>query len=374
MRRYSVFALVFLLLAGTAYADQRPVFIEGIRALGMGGGGVALADDDSVQFYNPAGLILLEESKIVFPHFAGQFNHEMFSNVSYLSDKADAMDEFDINQAIVDDLTDMEFNAVFEFGMAYLDPGISVGVYTPLLFDLDLNESLFMPEAELYLGYDVITMFSHAAPLGESDASYGVNLKLVRRAYIYEDKNILQYADMEGDYINDRMTSGSWGAGLDVGFLLPSGEDKRYAVVVQDLFTRLKGDTYRPNVKIGAMWEMDWELFGVVKEPVVVLDVVDLIGDDDKIPIWHSSIKKWTKDDYRDSLSLYLKRTHLGLESSPLPYAKLRVGIGQGYPSLGTSLDIKSLHLGYALFGKEFGVYPGSNGRYFHKFSLVCMF
>jgi hypothetical protein len=216
-------------------------------------------------------------------------------------------------------------------------------------------------------------MVTKAGLLADSDTAWGINLKLIRRAYVYENKNLLQYADMDGDYLSDRAKS-YWGAGIDVGFIKPVGEDKKVALVVQDLFTRLRGDTYRPNLKLGAVWDGGWNMFGLIKDAVIVADVVDIIGDDDEIPIWHNPIKKWTIDDLRDSFSLYLKRTHIGIESTPASILKLRMGFGQGYPSVGTTLDLGALNIDYALFGKEFGVYPGSMGRYYHKFAIAVVF
>jgi len=354
-------------------AGQRPAFIEGIRPLGMGGGFIALADDENVQFYNPAGLALFEEGKVLFPYLGGQLNSGFVDNIKYIDDQSTKFEDIDLNQSIVDDLTDMEFNAKFESGLAYLNPGFGLGLYETAILDLNLDEALFIPEAELYLGYDIITMVSKASTFADSDAAWGVNFKLIRRAYVYENKNLLQYSDMDGDYLSERAV-GYWGMGFDVGFMAPLGEDKQVALVAQDLFTRLRGDTYRPNLKIGMAWDGGWNAFGLIKDAVLVADVVDIIGDDDEIPMWHNPVKKWTMDDMRDSLSLYLKRTHIGIESTPASILKLRMGFGQGYPSFGTSLDLGSLGVDYALFGKEFGTYPGSMGRYYHKFAIALVF
>lgn len=64
----SVFAVVFALLpAGVAWAEQDPVGTAammdigvGARALGMGGAFIAVADDASAFYYNPAGLAFVE--------------------------------------------------------------------------------------------------------------------------------------------------------------------------------------------------------------------------------------------------------------------------------------------------------------------------
>ena len=60
----------------------------GARALGMGGAFVALADDASASYWNPAGLALLERGELLFMHseqFGSLANHDYFGFVQPLA-------------------------------------------------------------------------------------------------------------------------------------------------------------------------------------------------------------------------------------------------------------------------------------------------
>jgi long-subunit fatty acid transport protein len=60
----------------------------GARAEAMGGSFVAMADDGTCLFYNPAGMELLEQNQVVFTHteWAVDIKHEFFGYVQRLGD------------------------------------------------------------------------------------------------------------------------------------------------------------------------------------------------------------------------------------------------------------------------------------------------
>lgn len=88
--------LLLLLLAGTAlpgragdnkYAGEFLKIGVGARALAMGGAFVAVADDASAAYWNPAGLAGLSRSELLFmhsEHFGSQANHDYFGFVQPL--------------------------------------------------------------------------------------------------------------------------------------------------------------------------------------------------------------------------------------------------------------------------------------------------
>jgi hypothetical protein len=55
--------LVFLFGTGVILAEDA-VFIEGVRSIGMGGAFVAVADDEELLFFNPAGLVNIDDSRL----------------------------------------------------------------------------------------------------------------------------------------------------------------------------------------------------------------------------------------------------------------------------------------------------------------------
>lgn len=92
VKRTSVLLIVWLLFAPTAHATKLAgEFLAtgfGARALGMGGAFASIADDASAVYWNPAGLIQLEQSQILFMHserFGNLVDYNCFSLARPLS-------------------------------------------------------------------------------------------------------------------------------------------------------------------------------------------------------------------------------------------------------------------------------------------------
>jgi hypothetical protein len=74
--------------AGDKYAAEFLRLGVGARALGMGGGFVAIADDASALYWNPAGLARLESAEMLFMHaeqFGSVANHDFIGFAQPLS-------------------------------------------------------------------------------------------------------------------------------------------------------------------------------------------------------------------------------------------------------------------------------------------------
>ena len=81
--------LIFIIfLDNIAYSDV-PYFFEGARPLGVGGAFVAVADDENVIFYNPAGLSLINNKIINFSMGRNKSNNKNWKkyNISFANRK-----------------------------------------------------------------------------------------------------------------------------------------------------------------------------------------------------------------------------------------------------------------------------------------------
>jgi hypothetical protein len=94
IKKISVVVIFLILLCspvwGAKYAGEFLSLGVGAKALGMGGAFVAICDDGSAGYWNPAGLQQMREKEIIFMHaetFGSLLNHDFLSYVLPLRDE-----------------------------------------------------------------------------------------------------------------------------------------------------------------------------------------------------------------------------------------------------------------------------------------------
>lgn len=223
----SLSVLLSLLWVSPAGADKfAGEFLRlgvGARALGMGEAFVAVADDASAPYWNPAGLVFLPQRQVLFMHaeqFGDIINHDFISfamplegqgvlavsvvrlgvdNIPVTSEIRPTPEE-DVGADGVPDSGDEKDGE----GNGKFDPG------EPFILRLHQHEILWKSDAE----YAVF--FSYAQRLGEK-LSLGGNFKLVTQ-------RLLGLAS-------------SFGMGLDAGLLYEAAESLTLGLKVSDLTT-----------------------------------------------------------------------------------------------------------------------------------------
>ncbi len=202
----------------------------GARALGMGEAFVAVADDASAPYWNPAGLAYLDSRQVLFMHaeqFGDVINHDFISFAMPLDDR-DALsvsvirlgvDNIPVTAGIrPDSLEDVGADGILDpdnpdegEGNGRFDPG------EPFILRLHQNEVLWASDAEYAI------FFSYAKRIGEK-LSVGGNFKLITQ-------RLLGLAS-------------SFGIGLDAGALYQATGHLMLGVRVGDFTTtRLFWDT-----------------------------------------------------------------------------------------------------------------------------------
>jgi hypothetical protein len=236
--RYSPFvrlffpAVLFLTIAspcrGDKYAGEFLRIGVGARALGMGEAFVAVADDASAPYWNPAGLVNLAERQVLFMHaeqFGDAINHDFISFAMPL-DEEGAVGVSVIrmgvdNIPVTADIRPTLEEDVGEDGIPNTgDDGEKDGKFgpgEPFILRLHQDEILWKSDAE----YAV--MFSYARRLNDR-VSLGGNFKLVTQ-------RLLGLAS-------------SFGVGLDAGLLYRASDDITLGLRAGDFTTtRLFWDT-----------------------------------------------------------------------------------------------------------------------------------
>ncbi len=288
------------------YAGEFIATGVGARALGMGGAFVAIAEDVTAGYWNPAGL-----TQLGYPQISGMYA-ERFArliNYNYGAAAFPAGPKTSLGLSIirlgVDDIpvTALQRNDL-ELGAIYDNNKIN----TPYVVKT-INDA----EWAFYLTY---------AKIASKKLAWGSNIKIVT-------KNI-------GD-------NSAWGLGFDVGFLYRALPNLNIGVNLQDITTTLLAwDTGRreaiiPTVKSGVAYIWDVPFFTGRIIPAFDMDI--------------------RFENRRYSAQFNLGRmsfdTHFGIEYELKHLVALRLGSDIGYFSAGAGIKLPKLNIDYAFLSHD---------------------
>ena len=198
LKTYTFLLLVLLVTLGSAqttrkYSNEFMNIGVDAAALGMSNAVVSHTADVNSGYWNPAGLVHLEDNQLALMHssyFANIANYNYLAFAKPLDDKSSVgislirfgVDDIMDTTQLIDDQGNINYDRISLFSAA--DYGLSV---------------------------------SYARSLPIDGLSYGVNAKVIRRII--------------GDFAK------SWGFGLDLGVQFQSNNDWKFGVMVRDITT-----------------------------------------------------------------------------------------------------------------------------------------
>jgi hypothetical protein len=216
----------------TKYAGEFLKIQVGARALGMGGAFVAVADDATAPYWNPAGMVYLPYREVIPQHqekFGNLANHDYVGAVFPLGGPPGRNAALGIGllRFAVDDIPITPRPGALRPGFDFLDygpdgddttpdPGQSDGIWQP-------GEKLLIDPDDLYMASssDLAGMIGYARQHGRRWA-FGGNVKFVRQSIP---------DTLPGEHVT------SFGAGLDVGVLYMPSDAITLGAVVHDATT-----------------------------------------------------------------------------------------------------------------------------------------
>jgi len=228
----------------------------GARAIGMGSAFVALANDGTAGYWNPAGLSEINYPQVILMH-ANRFSGEV--NYDYLSVSLPWNDKNAIGISVIrlgiDRIPDTR-NALLDYGFDNLsgtnDEGEGNGILDP-----GSHERLDISKIRYFSNTDYAFLFSFSKVKNKA-ISYGANIKLLRRS-IGENSAL--------------------GVGFDVGILYKADSGLRLGANLMDITTTLVAwdngtkELISPTIKTGLAYMYTIPYFDIIVTPLVDWDI-----------------------------------------------------------------------------------------------------
>jgi len=359
MKTIALFSLGLITTGALAATVQGPQYTT-TRALGMGGACVAVADDRTALYSNPAGLNVFKEGiSFSLPALALDYDpNTLFLSLLTGTRLAHFGNPGQVDRTFVEELQKVEGEHIRNTVLPEADlvfRNMGVGIYGVSWLDAVYDMGLYQPKLTYQSQTDLVitAAFSkrvlHALSLGLS-ADYIYRLQAPQTLVWGENIGDIVIGDLFGDDLGnfvigdvfdngqdtlDLNEDGRNGLALDAGAIYHAGL-LRLGLTIDNVWGTLGDDDLDRRFNVGAAyWVSQFVRRGLVERFVLAGDVADLGGGGDF----------WTK-------------VHLGAEME-LPLGALRAGFNQGYPTWGFAARFMLFHIEFTDYSKELGEYAG---------------
>ena len=345
-------ALLWLLIVGVAAANPPNVDFHDIRALGMGGAGVATARGFSATMYNPANLVH-SDFELDLLSFQATVGTDITDLIQFFGDYEDTFDNWDTapreeRDQLLKGMTRFDDNwmgfGVYP-GVGIVVNGLALGAYGAAYVDFRADKGVIDPRVYMRGVADYVFTAAYARELPTNIIPHrlylGAAIKIIRRYQATSIKMSASDLDMEQAY--DTLIEQSLpGFGLDLGLLYELSADMDFGLKVTDVIGRIDGERVIPKVNLG---------FGYypARRLSFAADINDLFFVEGES---------------------FFNKLFIGAEYNIVKWLPLRAGIGQGYPSAGIGLHFGVIELDGAIYGIEYTDTPGGDGDYSYAFRL----
>ena len=366
MKRHIFAALAMSVLVAPMLAalDVEPFDIPVARFASMGGSHAALADDWTLLFANPAGLADVKP-QLVASQLSAKVTGPLFDIALATLGGGSLIDNF--VKVLANNGYQLyaagDIAGPLSFG--YVGDGIGFGLFNRTHAVVDAasitNIGILAQEDILLVGG-----YAYGLDLGKSHrVEAGLLAKGFARGGITSTTDALSLATIFNK-VMDQPFQLQTGIGIDLGLRwiwkstgLSAGIACRdlYSPVLVNSYTSVQGFVTNPqaaskgsvpasiprNLDVGFAWSMlPGGLWDLVDSLTVAADyghILDL----------------WKPFSPNPILNL-----GLGVETRFLDIVSLRIGLAEGYPNAGASLDLAVMKLNLAVWGSELGLEPGS--------------
>lgn len=388
-KTFILFIVLVLLSSFSAAITGRPVAYYGPKKAGMGGCGVAIIDKRESLYYNPAAVSYIEHA-LLLPFIQGTtgIGVDVISNLQKLQETSAESS---------DDNTEKSLDTIkkiipSKLGLGYTTAGHFIGTAGTTSYGLGgyingklgaklLNRVSPRVEAIGYLDIAFPTL-TIARPIKLPETAVfnnlyaGLTIKNINRTSLWDpidngETFKVEILDLISEDIDAKISARSaQGVGFDLGFLADINTRMgpgKIGLAFQNINTTLIGKTYEDitseNGKIVGNYKEDIPTIGTigfaVESSIPVLNIV-----------FPNATYTADLDFISPDKSIY-KKIHLGMEQTYLgTLLALRLGLNQGYPTMGIDLNLAIFHLGLTYYTEEFGKEIGDNPQSFYLLNM----
>ena len=355
----SAFAFGALLLSAvTAWSVRGPQYLSG-RALGMGDAFVALSDDYSGIYYNPAGLARLNT-----PLDAGvslKFDlGDLFGTAGDALNVAGAhtnsfssLDSMSADNTLVDDIMIFDRRQIglgtvpeMHFAARSTDPDFPLGIGAAWFLGSQgrfmLDKGIYVPSAAARVRTDLVAKVAGAIQPFPG-LSIGVSPTAATYSTFEQTISIQEYATASDtlqariDSEKERIYRPGFGFGVTAGVLydiVPT--ELRVGAVVYNMFLTMDNDKVPMTYSVGlAYLPAVLRKQGMLRYVNFALDLQDVMAD-----------------------KAFLGKVTMGAEMN-LSLAQLRGGFKAGYPTYGLVANLFFMQMEFTSWAEEAGLYVG---------------
>lgn len=351
----ALLAAAFMAFPHTALAGERYEFYNGIRALGMGGAGVATVNDETALLVNPAGLGKLRDYYITLfdPELEAGSNSQKLigTDVMGVMEPQKALDR-------TNKFPDKHLHEKAQFFPSIVVPNFGFGVYGRWQVDaaVDSESNTFLFDYTR----DYAAVFGFNFRIWNGIIKLGANARVVDRLQI--QRNDIDPASTDLDWRT--MAGSGMGVASDAGLILTAPV----------AWLPTLAATYRDIGRTSYTWRSGSYSSTDVK-PESTPETIDAAIS--VSPILGKRFRSTWTAEYRDVMDVHeekepMRRVHAGVEFNYADALFLRGGMNQRYWTAGVELAIINYQFQAATYGEDIGTpdTPKEDRRYVVKFSF----